>query len=584
MNNNFLTATDYQYRIKALEQELNAFRSGKRYLKLQEDNRKVIAGYIKEIRKLRNKVAEEHANAVSVRDLWFEECQSIWDEYQKDMNRKNKEIQRLKECVWEAIRNGEEQLRKTKERYEEKLLQKDKAMEELQALVTHYEAILNRDSTNTGTPTGQTPPGKNRYIPNSRRSTGKQKGGQPGHSRHILEAPPEEQVNDAIEYFLEKGETCPYCDSENLRFTGKYEDRYEIDFQVKVIYRRHRYYLYECLACGAEVYSGAGPAFWAKCQYGPNVQALSLSLMNTANASMNKVPLILSGMTSDKISPSEGYMAKLQKRAAENLTEFWNNLSALLSTRLLVYWDDTVVMADKERICLRFYGDETIAIYVAHEKKDMDGVIDDGILDTLSELVRVMHDHCSISYNSRFVFLNIECNAHLQRDLQKSADETGHPELLEIKELISQTIKNRNDLITQEKKTCFNTDYIQSFNDKLDTLLEKAEEKAEKNQSKYSGGFERALVRRIKEYRENYFAWITDFSLPTTNNLSERALRGVKTKMKVSGQFASAETANYYARIRTYTETCRRNGKNEIEALSRLCQGNPYTVKEIFSS
>ena len=74
-----------------------------------------------------------------------------------------------------------------------------------------------------------------------------------------------------------------------------------------------------------------------------------------------------------------------------------------------------------------------------------------------------------------------------------------------------------------------------------------------------------------------------DFSLPTTNNLSERSLRGVKSHEKISGQFESVETARYHAIIKTYTETCRRNGINEFEALKRLCDGNPYTVEEILS-
>ena len=113
-------------------------------------------------------------------------------------------------------------------------------------------------------------------------------------------------------------------------------------------------------------------------------------------------------------------------------------------------------------------------------------------------------------------------------------------------------------------------------------LLGKAEGEAAANTSDYSGPFERALIARIIDYRENFFAWVEDFSLPTTNNLSERALRGVKTKMKVPGQFASAGTADNYAAIRTYIETCKRNGINEMEALKRLCRGCPYTVEEIF--
>lgn len=128
----------------------------------------------------------------------------------------------------------------------------------------------------------------------------------------------------------------------------------------------------------------------------------------------------------------------------------------------------------------------------------------------------------------------------------------------------------------------FEEGYIQAFNNRLSALLSAAEKIAKENDSKYSGQPERALVERIKNFRENFFAWVYDFSLPTTNNLSERALRGVKSKLKISGQFSSVDTAEYYADIRTYIDTCRRNGINEMEALTRLCNGNPYTVQEIF--
>ena len=53
---------------------------------------------------------------------------------------------------------------------------------------------------------------------------------------------------------------------------------------------------------------------------------------------------------------------------------------------------------------------------------------------------------------------------------------------------------------------------------------------------------------------------------------------------KLSDYISEAEkTANYYALIRSYIETCRRNGINEYDALVRLCDDNPYTVDEIFS-
>lgn len=63
---------------------------------------------------------------------------------------------------------------------------------------------------------------------------------------------------------------------------------------------------------------------------------------------------------------------------------------------------------------------------------------------------------------------------------------------------------------------------------------------------------ERALINRILEYKDNYFIWMYDFSLPVDDNLSERALRGAKSKMKISGQFQNEKTARYYADIKTY--------------------------------
>ena len=57
-----------------------------------------------------------------------------------------------------------------------------------------------------------------------------------------------------------------------------------------------------------------------------------------------------------------------------------------------------------------------------------------------------------------------------------------------------------------------------------------------------------------------------------------------KTKMKVSGQFANIKSAEYYAVIRNYIETCKRNNINEHIALVRLLEGVLYTLEEILKS
>ena len=578
MDQAFLINTELQYENRALKKQLEDFRTGERFKKMQKNYSRVIAGYIKEISRLKKELADAHAQAVSVRDLWFDECEEIWKKYEAEIEKKEREIKKLEEKIWKLIKERDDEAQSHKEQ----LSEKDRIIEELKDRLAHAEALLNRDSTNTNTPTGQTPPGKNKHIPNTRRGTGRRKGGQPGHEQHKLENPPEEEINAESDHPIGEGEACPRCGSEDLEYTGEWENKYEIEIEINVKKVLHKYWLYRCKNCGELVRTGIDPNHRAECSYGANVQALALSLMNTTNAAINKVPLMLSGMTGGEVCPSEGYVAKLQRKASKGLEQFMDDLFHLVITQPLLYWDDTVVMADKSRICLRFYGDETIAYYVAHQKKDMNGILEDGILEALTETAKVMHDHNRVNYNSRFRFMNLECNAHLQRDLQKSVDETGHKELAELKALISKATKDRKDLIEKEVYA-FDKEYIESFNSQVSDILERAEKTAKENRSQYSGPFERAIVTRVKDFRDNFFAWVEDFTIPTTNNLSERSLRGVKTKMKVSGQFASTETANNYARIRSYIETCRRNGINEIEALSRLSSGNPYTVEEIFS-
>ncbi len=86
------------------------------------------------------------------------------------------------------------------------------------------------------------------------------------------------------------------------------------------------------------------------------------------------------------------------------------------------------------------------------------------------------------TYNVKYSFRNIECNQHLQRDLQKSADDTGHKELLELKELISKTIKKCKEQITLGR-SCFEEEYLKGIHKKEDDILARAEKKNSKTQN-----------------------------------------------------------------------------------------------------
>ena len=120
---------------------------------------------------------------------------------------------------------------------------------------------------------------------------------------------------------------------------------------------------------------------------------MALTLTNNVNAAMNKNAMFLSGITMGELTPCEGFIAKLQKRAAKGLCQFSQDLKMVLITRRVVYWDDTVITVLTKHECLRFYGDEYIAYYTAHETKGWEGINEDGILELLTSDTWVMHDH-----------------------------------------------------------------------------------------------------------------------------------------------------------------------------------------------
>jgi transposase len=437
--------------------------------------------------------------------------------------------------------------------------------------------LLNIDGTNSGLPTSKTPLSKNKVIPNSREKSGKKIGGQPGHPKKKLEAFAASEITETEEH---QADECPHCGGKSVE-TEKTINKDELDYEVVVIKKRHVFSICKCEDCGREFHQPIPTNLKEDNQYGVHVRSLALALMNIGNVSVNKVRKMIYGLSEEEINPSEGYIIKQQRKAAEELAPFLEDLKKRCLTLETLYWDDTVIDINTARGCLRFYGNDKTALYVAHRYKNKEGIDDDGILKLLPHDTVVMHDHNKVNYNKEYSFSNIECNVHLLRDLQKTTDNLQHKWSGKLKDLLEKTNSERNTAIERGEEA-FEDAYVRAFYREFDQIMVTAMEENQKDYNKYYGKDEQTLILRILDYKDNYLSWVVNFELPFSNDLSERSLRGVKSKMKISGQFQTEETAKHYAAIKSYVETCYRSGINETEALIRLCEGNPYTVKEIF--
>ena len=509
----------------------------------------------------------------------------LFNDYQKleiknkELSKENDNLKYEKKLLEKQYKTLEQKYNKLKETIEKNEQQKYQAkLDEKDKEIARLKSLLNNDGTNSGISTSKTPINKNKVIPNSRKKSGKNIGGQKGHKKHKLERFKDEDVTE-VEYI--EMDRCPNCNHE-LIDTNETIDKDVLDYELVVVKKRIKFKEYKCPCCGKKVHSKIPNELKEDVQYGPNVKLLILSLLNEGYISINRVKRIIKGLSQGDIDLSESYIAKVQKVMAEKLDNFKQEVTRELLKRKLLYWDDTVIFVDKKRACLRFYGDEKIALYVSHKQKNKDGLDEDNILKNLSKQTKVMHDHNKVNYNEEYSFINLECTAHLQRDLQKVIDNLKADWATRLKTLISESIKQRAEFI--ENSYTYNEEFSNNFFNEFNEIMLSAVDENRNRESVFYKDEEKTLIQRILNYKDNYFAWIADFTLPTTNNLSERSLKSSKTKQKVSGQFKNIDRAMDYANIKTYIETSYRNGINPMYALFRLSIGAPFTLDEILNN
>lgn len=446
--------------------------------------------------------------------------------------------------------------------------------------IARQYAIRDHDGTTSGIPTSRTPIGKAKVIPNSREKTGRHKGGQPGHKKHVKAPIPDDQITETVEHYPD---ICPKCGEklgQAIDFSA-YIRRDEVDYVVKVTKKRNIFYQCQCPHCGKEVKSAVPPHLHAPLQYGTSVKAFILSLLGTGFVSIGRTRDILIGSLRQD-TPSIGYIGSLQGKAVRLLEGFRKEVVEACKGQRILHWDDTVIFINTKRGCLRFYGNKLLSIYFAHARKDAEGIEQDQVLGTLGPDNFLMHDHVLLNYRKEYRHNNLECVQHLQRDLQKIANDTKHEWAEALKKLISTTIHQRKELL-KKRVMFFTAKEERLIEEKICKYLELGERECERDHSRYFYRDESNLIKRIKEYRKNYFAWINDFTLPTTNNLAEAGLRMCKTKQKVSGQFQNERTADEFALLQTYLGTCKKFGIDTYEALERLATGKPFTLKELFA-
>ena len=158
------------------------------------------------------------------------------------------------------------------------------------------------------------------------------------------------------------------------------------------------------------------------------------------------------------------------------------------------------------------------------------------------------------------------CLAHLFRDVQYAIDAGDISFAPSIKNLLKQAIAigHRRDLLADTTLTV----YAARLEAKLDRLLQidPANQQGQK------------LLRMIKKYRQNLFVFVTNRTVPPTNNGSEQALRPCVIFRKITNCFRSQWGAKLYADVRSVFETARRRGVPILQAIRLTLDEQPLPI------
>ena len=147
------------------------FKSGETYRKKDEEYKKLLCLYNKEMKRMKDEVTQAHNETIRVRRIWDEVTDDLVKEHQAEVRGLLAEIKRLKKSNLELIRQRDEALDKYRDRNRDFYDVSVQLLEEREKN-KKLTAQINRDFENSSIPSSMQKAGRKR-IPNSREKTGR---------------------------------------------------------------------------------------------------------------------------------------------------------------------------------------------------------------------------------------------------------------------------------------------------------------------------------------------------------------------------------------------------------------------------
>jgi len=415
---------------------------------------------------------------------------------------------------------------------EQKCAAQEKRIAILEAENDRLRRQLNNDSNNSSNPPSSDikPNSPNEF--NGRTSTDKKSGGQMGHSGKYLSR---ECVEEKIARGLISHKIVNHGNPQ-----GNYVSKYVLDIGFTTTATEHRFY------DGEEI----PRAFQSEVQYGSGLKAFVATLAGQGFVSSSRIVEMLKAFTNGAIELSDGTVYNFLSEFDNKVKDEIKRLTERLLNNEILHVDETGARINAQNMFFRNYSDQWRVLFTANKTKGKTAVDNDNILPRFAGCL--VHDHNTINYN--YGTNNAECNVHLLRYLKANSENTQNLWSAELAEFLVR-LNISKELAQKYGTTEFNAEYVNNLKNRFNEIVDNGFEQAKCTASRYFKAEELKLLRRLKKYVDNHLLFAVDFKIPFDNNLSERDLRLLKTKQKVSGCFRTLKGARIFSNLMSVIKT-----------------------------
>ena len=409
--------------------------------------------------------------------------------------------------------------------------------------------------------TSHTPPSHEIGRPNtknSRNTSDKPSGGQLGHEGSTLSF---KTIPDAV--LSHSPSFCSDCGLD-LREVASVvvERRQEVVIPpIQARYLEHVNHAKVCTRCGCKCVGSFPEGINAPIQYSGHIGALVAYLSVFQYMPYKRITMLLKDLFN--IPMSEGTVDNLLATAAHKAMPAYEIIQQRIQQEAVVGADETGASIGGKKGWFHTWQSKKLTFIVASMNRGYQTItqyFSDGF--PLSVYV----SDCWAAQLKVTARLHQLCIAHLLRELNNFEDALSCQWSIAMKLLFQDAIQLKKQLVPADYDS--SNEQVLAIQSRLDKLLIE-------HQQASSHKKVQAFINRLTKHKNSILTFLHHHHVPPDNNASERAIRNVKVKSKVSGQFRTEKGATRFAILRSVIDTTQKNTNNVLDGLIMMFYTRP---------